>query len=107
MTTPRMQALMAEYGLEIDDVRWFLSVRLTDELMSYQTRQWELIQEIWSGRLADRLYNLEERWMEENERLLAEGLSEEGKLRELFAECRAARRRRRLRRGDGGGPFLA
>ena len=88
---------MEEYGLEIDDVRWLLSVQLTEELMSFQTKQWQLIEEIWSGRLGDRLFQLEEHFLEETERLLETGQTEEGKVRDFFAEARASKRRRKLR----------
>ena len=97
MAIPRMQALMDEYNLEIDDIRWFLSVRLTDELMNFQTKQWQLIEEIWSGRLGDKLFHLEEQFLEDTERLWDTGQTEEGKIRDLFAEARACKRRRRLR----------
>ena len=92
-----MQALMEEYGLEIDDVRWLLSVQLTEELMSFQTKQWQLIEEIWSGRLGDRLFQLEEHFLEDTERQLTTGQTEEGKVRDFFAEARASKRRRKLR----------
>ena len=88
---------MEEYGLEIDDLRWFLSVQLTDELMTFQTKQWQLIEEIWSGRLGDRLFRLEERFLEDTEKLLETGQTEEGKVRDFFAEARVSKRRRRLR----------
>ena len=99
MAFPRMQSLMEEYSLDIDDIRWYLSVQLTDELMSYQTRQWNLIEEIWSGRLGDRLFHLEEQFLEDTERLWNSGQSEEGKIRDIFAAVRASKRRRRLRLG--------
>jgi hypothetical protein len=97
MSTARIQNLMTEYGLEIDDIRWFLSVRLADELLSYQTKQWNLIEEIWSGRLGDRLYRLEEQFLEDQGRLWESGQTEEGKVRDLFSEIRISQRRRRLR----------
>ena len=99
MAFPRMQSLMEEYSLDIDDIRWHLSVQLTEDLMAYQTRQWNLIEEIWSGRLGDRLFHLEEQFLEDAERLWNSGQSEEGKIRDLFAAVRASKRRRRLRLG--------
>lgn len=88
---------MDEYNLEIDDIRWYLSVQMTEEIMNYQTTQWRLIEEIWSGRLGDQLFRLEEKFMEDHERLWNSGQAEEGKIRDIFAAVRASKRRRRLR----------
>lgn len=97
MAFPRMQSLMDEYNLDIDDIRWYLSVQLTEELMAYYARQWNLIEEIWSGRLGDRLFHLEEQFLEDTERLWNSGQSEEGKIRDIFAAVRASKRRRQLK----------
>ena len=95
MAYPRMQALMNEYALEIDDVRWMLSIQLSFDIEAMQGQNRQLIEEIWSGTLEGRLYRMEERFLEEQEALWNSGQIVEGKLRDFMAEARAAKRRRR------------
>ena len=86
--------LMKEYGLELDDIRWFLSHRMAGMLMEYRERQEELVQHIWSKGLEDSLYNMEERFLEDLQKDMERGITDEPFLRETFLEALALRRKR-------------
>jgi len=89
-----LSELMDEYNVELDDIRWYLSQDIADELINYKDRHVELAMEIWSGRLGDRLYELEDRFVRELGDALAHGRTDEVKVRTVLSEVRAARRRR-------------
>lgn len=87
---------MDEYGLELDDIRWYLSVELAQELLQHQSSPRDLIEEIWSGKLGDRLYNFEERSLESMAQAYDQGKLEAGAVREFFALAKRAKRNRWL-----------
>lgn len=94
MISERLTRLLSEFNLDIDDVRWHLSLQLARELAGYQNRSQELGLEIWSGRLADRLHELEERYLEGLDERLRAALSDESHLRNELLEIKATQRRR-------------
>lgn len=100
MPYPRLKVLMDEYNLELDDIRWYLSVQLAEKFAVLQAEPQRLIEYIWSGRLSDELFNLEERQLEQLEELWDSAQTEEGKVREFMLEARASRRRRLMRMPD-------
>ena len=102
MPYPRVQKIIDEYGLDLDDVRWYLSVLMSEKLASFQPEPLRLIEYIWSGRLADELFNLEERYLEELEANWDSGKTYEARVREFLMETRSARRRRRPPRQSTG-----
>jgi hypothetical protein len=87
--------LMEEYDLEIDDVRWFLSVRMAEQLLSHYQEPKGLIRMIWDKQLEEELYNMEERFLEGLDAEMAAGSADEVKIRQTFSEIKTARRRRR------------
>lgn len=97
----RVAELLDDYDLSIDDVRWYLSTVMAHRLLTYEERPEELAQFIWSGRLADELYNMEERYLASLQDQLDRELMDEPKVREILAEMEAAKRKRR--RGSGPG----
>ncbi len=86
--------LMKEYDLEIDDIRWYKSWLTSQELLSYEKNADELIQLIWSGRLADRLHNMEELYIEDLNDQLQRGLLDETGIREILADAYALKNKR-------------
>ncbi len=87
--------LMEEYDVEIDDVRWYLSVLRAEEVLSHYQEPKILIRMIWDKSLEDSLYNMEERYLADLDRELLDGSADEVKIRQIFSEIKAARRRRR------------
>ncbi|WP_238565754.1 hypothetical protein [Spirochaeta lutea] len=89
-----MEALLEEYDLEIDDIRWHLSVRLAEEILSLHQTPRRLIEMIWSGTLGDRLFNMEDRLLEQLEADLHSGRTDEAKIREFLTQAKKAKRNR-------------
>lgn len=85
---------MIEYDLEIDDIRWYKSWITAQELQSYDKNIDELIQLIWSGKLADRLHDMEDRYAEELQDQMNRGILEETGVREIMAEAYALKNKR-------------
>ena len=86
--------LLEEYGLEIDDIRWFLSNRKAGELLELKEKPVELAKFIWSKGLEDSLYNMEERFIEDLQDEYDRKLVDEPYLRELCLEALSLKRKR-------------
>lgn len=86
--------LLDEYSLSIDDMRWYKSCITAERLLSYSDTIMELVDYIWSGRLSDDLYNIEERYLEDLQDQIDRGLLEETGLREILAEAYAQKNKR-------------
>ncbi|MCG8451556.1 MAG: hypothetical protein MI717_00055 [Spirochaetales bacterium] len=83
-----VNALLEEYGLSTDDVRWSLCCRLTESLMHLaETKGAEgLCQNLWSGALGDELYDMEERWHRDRDDRLSRAVLDEGHLRDELSQ---------------------
>ncbi len=90
----KIENLMDELDLQIDDIRWYLSCQQADRLLQYRERRRELIRLIWSGALEGELYNMEERFLEELKGRLLKGSRDEAQVRNLLREVAACRQRR-------------
>ena len=90
----KIRELMQEYDLEIDDLRWHLSVQLAQRLLSYREKKRELIRLIWSGSLESELYDMEERFLEELQNRLDGGSRDEIQVRGILKEVAASRQKR-------------
>ncbi|MCD6397313.1 MAG: hypothetical protein J7L71_07210 [Spirochaetaceae bacterium] len=86
--------LLKEYSLNIDDIRWLISSRITEQILSDKDSPIEITKKIWSGKLEAELYNMEEKYMEDLEFQLDRGLIDEAWIRELFAETSELKCRR-------------
>ena len=89
-----LKDLMKEYSLEITDIRWLVSFRMTDSILSSSDNQEELTKMIWSGKLESGLYNMEEKFLEDTTSQLERGLIDEAWIREQFAEASELKCRR-------------
>jgi len=89
-----IKSLLKEYSLEIDDVRWYLSQVLTERLQSMMETPEELTKFIWSSKLSDELYNMEERFIKTIQDQIDENTLDESHLRDLLSEMETARRTR-------------
>lgn len=90
----RVSEILKEYGIELDDIRWFLADRMALELLAYQERQPELVRYIWSKGLEDSLYNMEDRFLEELQDQLERRIIDEAFVRGICLEALALRRKR-------------
>ncbi len=89
-----IRELLDEYSLEMDDIRWMLSSRLTENILSKNQSPEEVIRMIWSGKLESMLYNMEERYLSDIESQLERDLIDEAWIRENFAEASELKCRR-------------
>ena len=76
--------LLKEYSLDIDDIRWLISTRITKQLLNNKEKPIEITKLIWSGKLEADLYNMEENFMENINLDLERGLIDESWIRELL-----------------------
>ncbi len=90
----KVTEILAEQGLEIDDVRWYLATVLASRLLSYRDRPKELTRLIWSGKLEADLYDAEERFLGELDRKLEATISDEHAVREIVREIGREKQRR-------------
>jgi hypothetical protein len=91
----KVSEVLAEHGLDIDDVRWYIAALLAGKLLDYRSHQEELTRYIWSGKLEAELYDAEERYLGELQRKVDAGMMDEHALREVVREVSTAKRKRR------------
>lgn len=89
-----IEDIAKEYSIEMDDIRWYLSVVKAAQLLEYHDRSDELARMIWSKKLEDDLYRFEEGFLEDLQEDLNRGIIDEPKVRETFLEILALRRKR-------------
>jgi hypothetical protein len=94
-----VRTIMEEYSLEIDDIRWYLSSETTTQILTYKDKPDELTRFVWSGQLADQLYNMEDRFLKDLQDRWDRGLSDEQRIREILADALAAKRKRARKSG--------
>ncbi|MBB6479000.1 hypothetical protein [Spirochaeta isovalerica] len=85
-----IKELMKEYNLEIDDIRWFLSIGEAQKLLSFPQDRKELIRYIWSGELETNLYNMEEKYLENLQEQMDRNITDESDIRDIFKEAELA-----------------
>jgi hypothetical protein len=93
-----VKALMQDYGLSIDDVRWYLAWTMSEQLLEHKEEPQALAHRIWSGKLEGELYDMEERFLRDLQDRLDRNLTDEHRVRELFREVHMARDRRHASR---------
>jgi hypothetical protein len=94
MIHPRIQEMLSDLNLDIDDIRWYRAMVTAKELLHYQSRSQDLAQEIWSGRLADRLHDMEETFLDELGSALENGTTDAAGILNFLQEAKAHKRRR-------------
>lgn len=90
-----VKQLMKEYNLEIDDIRWYLSVREAEKLLGFPQDRTELIRYIWSGELEDNMYNMEEKYLDNLQEELDRNITDESDIRNAFKEAEMASLKRK------------
>ncbi|MFP4374749.1 MAG: hypothetical protein ACLFPO_10495 [Spirochaetaceae bacterium] len=95
----RIQELLDEHKLAIDDVRWYLAREQADRLLSYRDHPEELAHLLWSGELEADLYEMEDRFLAALQEKLDRGRTDEAQAHQTVREiARSAEERRRMRR---------
>ncbi|MBF9017455.1 MULTISPECIES: hypothetical protein [unclassified Oceanispirochaeta] len=89
-----IKKLLEEYSLEIDDVRWHLSLVLTERLSALHHQPDEITKLVWSGELGDELYNMEEKYIKTLQDQIDEKTLDESHLRDILSQMDTARRKR-------------
>lgn len=89
-----MRELLKEYDLEIDDVRWYLSMQMAERLLTYREDPRLLTEMIWRGTLEDELYDMEETYLRESQEQMDRGVLDESRVREQLNQALRARRLR-------------
>ncbi|WP_319561073.1 hypothetical protein [Marispirochaeta sp.] len=90
-----IRELLKEYDLEIDDLRWYLSMQMAERLLTYREDPRLLTELIWRGTLGDELYDMEERFLRESQEQMDRGVLDETRVREQLNQALRARRLRR------------
>ncbi|MBN1648949.1 MAG: hypothetical protein JW874_13020 [Spirochaetales bacterium] len=88
------EELMDEYGLELNDVRWYLCSQLSYKICEMVTAPDTITAYLWSGELEAQLYNIEERYLQSLQEEFDRSLKTETELREIFSEIYAKRDRK-------------
>ena len=91
----KIQEVLADHGLEIDDVRWYLATQMAARLLGYKSHTAELARLIWSGKLEAELYHAEERFLAELDHKLAASVADEQTVREVAREIEREKRKRK------------
>ena len=86
--------LLKEYSLDIADIRWLVSYRMTVSILSNSGTPEEITKMIWSGKLESELYNMEEKFLDDIMSQFERGLIDEAWIREQFAEASELKCRR-------------
>jgi len=90
-----IKQLMKEYNLEIDDIRWYLSIKEAEKIKEISIDKDKFVKYIWSGELADNLYNMEEIYIETLEEQLERNITDESNIRDFFAEAEVSALKRK------------
>jgi len=89
-----IRQLMIEYNLEINDIRWYLSVQYAGRLIGYKEDISVLAQLICSKKLEAELYDMEENYVKTLEQDLKRKIIDESKVREIFSAIVLAKKKR-------------
>lgn len=90
-----IEELMKEYTLETNDIRWYLSNRLSFKMLEFSNDQEALTKFIESGSLEVELYNMEENYLLELQDLEDRGKLDEVNIREIFSEVNILKQKRK------------
>lgn len=89
--------IIAEYGLEIDDFRWYLAEDMCKNLLALKDDPLELTRRIWKGSLADQLHDMEESYLRSLKADYESEYTDEQRLREICREVLHSRNKRTYR----------
>ncbi|MFP4444326.1 MAG: hypothetical protein ACLFST_14490 [Spirochaetia bacterium] len=82
-------------GITTDDIRWYCAAVTAKRLLTYQEKEEELTRLVWSGKLEDDLYNMEENFVDDLEEKFESGKIDEPRINLTASEIEAAKRKRK------------
>ncbi len=82
-----VRVLLDEYDLDISDIRWLLSTQEVERVLGYKNNPTELIQQYFNGDISSKLYNWDERYLEELQNDLERNMVDETHIREMFQKA--------------------
>ena len=88
------KGIIEEYAIEFDDIRWFLSAREAERILTYRDDATTLATLIQSGRLEADWYHMEERFLDELQEKLEKHTIDEAEIRKICTEIEAAAAKR-------------
>ncbi len=89
-----VQSLMEEYDLEIADIRWLLATEEVERVLTYKNNPKALAEQYFQGEISSKLYNWDDRFIEELQQDLSRNLTEESHIREVFQKALCLKRER-------------
>ena len=86
-----IEQLMDEYGLSMNDIRWYLCSQITYGILELTKTPDEITAYFWSGKLEVDLYNIEERYIADLQEELEKSIKTEAEIRDIFSTVIARR----------------
>jgi hypothetical protein len=86
-----VKQIIAEYAIELDDVRWFLAKREAERILQYRDNISDLASLIQRGKLEADWYRMEERYLDELQEKLDKRMVDEAELCKICVEIEKAR----------------
>jgi len=86
-----VEQLMDEYGLSMNDIRWYLCSQITYGILELTKAPDEITAYLWSGKLEADLYNAEEKYIDNLQDELDKEIKTEAEIRDIFSSVVARR----------------
>lgn len=86
-----VEELMEEYGLSMNDIRWYLCSQITFGILELTKTPDEITACFWSGKLEAELYNIEERFIASLKDEIEKNIKTEAEIRDIFSSVTARR----------------
>ena len=86
-----INALIDEYGLDLNDIRWYLSGRIAQTIKTLAADINDLTAYIWSGKLEGDIYNIEETYLEKLQEDMERRIKTESEIRDILGHIIQAR----------------
>jgi hypothetical protein len=94
MEDVKIEQILEELDLDIDDIKWYLAFEQAKSLLNYSGEPEELAKHIWKGRLEADLYRMEERFLEDLQSQLNSGEMNREEIINKLREVEAANNKR-------------
>ena len=88
------QQLLDDQALEHDDIRWYRSEQIADELITLGENRDEITRRIWSGELERTLRSFADTFVRDIQDGFDRGIIDESDMHRLVAEISASKKRR-------------
>ncbi len=86
-----VEQLMDEYGLSMNDIRWYLCSQITFGILELTKTPDEITAYLWSGKLEADLYNIEEKYIAALQEEMQKEIKTETEIRDIFSSVVARR----------------